>query len=131
MVPHPLPVLGGTISVFGPGFLVAISIHPPREGRDYKSLGILPGCLISIHPPREGRDPRGTNGDLPGEDISIHPPRVGRDSLPPRIPKSLCYFNPSLPVWGGTGWVYRLPHGWHISIHPPRVGSDHLVLEVF
>ena len=34
-----LPVRRGTITILGPGFLIAISIHPPRGGRD----GRVPG----------------------------------------------------------------------------------------
>ena len=83
--------------------LIPISIHAPREGRDYHGYfpqskdhkfqstrpargatffshlnGLFP--VISIHAPREGRDSNmGIGYDL--EPISIHAPREGRDAL--------------------------------------------------
>ena len=52
-----LPVGGGTETVRRRIRDFLISIHPPREGRDYASgrQGPAEGG-ISIHPPREGRD---------------------------------------------------------------------------
>ena len=39
-----------------PDFLMSISIHPPRGGRDDILAGVVHAALISIHPPRGGRD---------------------------------------------------------------------------
>ena len=43
-------------------FINRISIHPPRAGRDYFGVCLLPGLgIISIHPPRAGRDKQGAH----------------------------------------------------------------------
>ena len=57
----------------------AISIHPPRVGRDVANgdSGFI--IRISIHPPRVGRDPSAAAFFQQRYEISIHPPRVGRD----------------------------------------------------
>ena len=84
--------------------IVHISIHPPRVGREVANPRLARYRGISIHPPRVGRD-TAKRADVLEPKISIHPPRVGRDLL------SLL-----------SGRVYR------ISIHPPRVGRDLCVL---
>ncbi len=77
-----------------------ISIHPPREGRDVKSLNRSRLFIISIHPPREGRDNDCDNTSVPSV-ISIHPPREGRDR----------FLTEYIKIDS-------------ISIHPPREGRD-------
>ena len=119
-----LPVWGGTAgSPITPG-TNAISIHPPRVGRDGRTccrslrrgefqstLPVWGGTSvssaqrwtpsISIHPPRVGRDLG--KPVLPAlHPISIHPPRVGRDSVSESNRKEGDTFQSTLPVWGGT-----------------------------
>ena len=72
------PVRGGTTFPRNGIEAGAISIHPPRAGRDlcvylYRAL-----FHISIHPPRAGRDAERDFLWLCAG-ISIHPPRAGRD----------------------------------------------------
>ena len=55
-----------------------ISIHAPREGRDYVPLDLKTDKFISIHAPREGRD-KALIGTVQNGKISIHAPREGRD----------------------------------------------------
>ena len=118
------PVRGGTMSLPSRLLLIAISIHPPRAGRDQPMFLWFCATFISIHPPRAGRDDdcqdiqsavekfqstrpvRG--GTLPYAPlavkgrISIHPPRAGRD----------------------LNSVLVKPRQNVISIHPPRAGRD-------
>ena len=127
---------------------VAISIHPPRVGRDLPQpdfLRLRHG--ISIHPPRVGRDLASALSICSPMRISIHPPRVGRDLPMLWGTRWMISFQSTLPVWGGTshpsadfaqvfGFQSTLPV-WGgtllfsslfqhplISIHPPRVGRD-------
>ena len=97
-----------------------ISIHAPREGRDYGGLRVvLHVHKISIHAPREGRDPgiagltrkdmvfqstRPARGAttfwgcfMKLEDISIHAPREGRDDLLGLLYEVGGHFNPRAP----------------------------------
>ena len=124
------------------------NFNPPSPcGEGPKRVAfLLAWYAISIHPPRVGRD------DAAGYDraettISIHPPRVGRDRFQIRAARETFPFQSTLPVWGGTGdprkfdryagiFQSTLPvwggtaswRGWPgsngISIHPPRVGRD-------
>ena len=73
-----LPVRGGTRDRISRAGSIRISIHPPREGRDWAFQYLCWANPISIHPPREGRD-MGTPMAGPFCAISIHPPREGRD----------------------------------------------------
>ena len=50
------PVRGGTLCPHFKAMYEAISIHPPRAGRDLTVLNSILGQCISIHPPRAGRD---------------------------------------------------------------------------
>ena len=123
----------------------AISIHPPRAGRDsiYQStsstnpdfnppspsgeghvhLSHLLFVDISIHPPRAGRD------DISADNlrlmiISIHPPRAGRDPFLPTISALGCDFNPPSPCGEGQSLSSSFHALQFISIHPPRAGRD-------
>ena len=40
---------------------------------------------------------------------------------------TLCQFQSTLPVRGGTDWQDMTPHEFIISIHPPRAGRDIVV----
>ena len=143
-----LPVWGGTACNISNGTNRAVSIHPPRVGRDttkyhiaYKAPSFNPpspcgeghdargrGSLaadVSIHPPRVGRDEKELRMIAQALNVSIHPPRVGRDDPAGRgrIPDRT--FQSTLPVWGGT--VTSPPQERtckYVSIHPPRVGRD-------
>ena len=76
-----------------------ISIHPPREGRDWDTgLGVK-STGISIHPPRVGRDICITGKNLLAH-ISIHPPRVGRDDVFGSDTQEAVKFQSTLPREG-------------------------------
>ena len=99
----PSPCGEGLLNPVNMCSFVAISIHPPRVGRDGGIWGTTETTIpISIHPPRVGRDSGSGEAPAGPAGISIHPPRVGRD--PFFLEQS------SIPI---------------ISIHPPRVGRDH------
>ena len=131
-----------------PGGSPGISIHPPREGRDFFIFaGRLSQIVISIHPPRKGRD--SASGLGPDQTIHFNPPSpqgeglqrewanaviVGRfqSTLParggtcgtPGFEGVFAKFQSTLPVWGGTlAMQARCPAGL-ISIHSPRGGRD-------
>ena len=132
-------------------FEVLISIHPPREGWDYRAgdgihtkdifqsthpvrggTGAISGALdlvkISIHPPREGWDPV-LCIVTPLIAISIHPPREGWDMSV--ISKDGAYhgFQSTHPVRGGTRAlvaVLVLIAAFQ-STHPVRGGTSKLL----
>ena len=82
--------------------MYAISIHPPREGRDPAS-GRPPGYLPHFNPPSPcGEGPHVGSASSLIACVSIHPPRVGRDDRE-HFPQNTA----------------------EVSIHPPRVGRDH------
>ena len=117
------PARGATI-VDADGLRVfRISIHAPREGRDYKLdrfVGLL--RIISIHAPREGRDGSGRRRERQAE-ISIHAPREGRDLDTPKETK-VYFISIHAPREGRDKWdKARLPT-MQISIHAPREGRD-------
>ena len=118
-----LPVWGGTRRPSAGFVLAAISIHPPREGRDALQPGKLLFRPISIHPPRVGRDQTGYGGHQPNA-ISIHPPRGGRDEMDELKVEGFYKFQSTLPVWGGTNPEDVVVRSHSISIHPPHVGRD-------
>ena len=79
MVPHPLPVGGGTLLDNRLHIGGGISIHPPRVGRDFSFL--LADCRkLSFQStlPVWGGTRRPSAGFVLAA-ISIHSPRVGRD----------------------------------------------------
>ena len=82
-----LPVGGGTDLVGGVRKVDAISIHPPRGGRDKFSRREKRGHFISIHPPRGGRDSTTFKG------IALR-----------------SRFQSTLPVGGGTATAYFRAH---------------------
>ena len=95
------PVWGATLRVFPYFFIIIISIHAPRVGRDKMFLHSAPCETISIHAPRVGRDL------LPWyimwvENISIHAPRVGRDVRDLLAHDRGNLFQSTRPVWGAT-----------------------------
>ena len=139
------PVRGGTNRRNNPLAMIAISIHPPRAGRDFLPWFFVLLYKISIHPPRAGRDLI-DHIRLIKDYISIHPPRAGRDQLVQRRRQQKRHFNPpapcgagldndnaqvayftfqsTRPVRGGTSSA-RIPRLHRaISIHPPRAGRD-------
>ena len=100
-----------------------ISIHSPREGRDYNTDGMGTKKLISIHSPREGRDrkfcreyfiaifqsTRPARGETKlhphehaGAAISIHSPREGRDAAGRGGAKAEELFQSTRPARGET-----------------------------
>ena len=74
------PARGTTVAILGPRFLVAISIHVPREGDD--KLCVLMRWKprnFNPRPPRGGR-PAKLRAWQERQNISIHVPREGDDS---------------------------------------------------
>ena len=60
----------------------AVSIHAPREGCDYETLGVKkPEDFVSIHAPREGCDLEDLVNLLTEAVVSIHAPREGCDII--------------------------------------------------
>ena len=141
------PVRGGTGICYEYRSEQAISIHPPRAGRDLLRCplqGFI--VLISIHPPRAGRDDqtpeqkpkpkrfqstrpvRGGTLRCPLQGfivlISIHPPRAGRDDCSQDAVTKPCDFNPPAPCGAGLGGLKGVSFKDYISIHPPRAGRD-------
>ena len=101
----PSPCGEGLRHVVADVHILAISIHPPRVGRDPGSeTSPAPAAEISIHPPRVGRDPAG-GARGPKIQISIHPPRVGRDACYPALQPGTPNFNPPSPCGEGPGPV--------------------------
>ena len=77
-------------------WLLRISIHAPREGRDdAPTTADEPYTWISIHTPREGRDHKDKKNRL-SFIISIHAPREGRDSKSEQI---------SLHIFAKKAWI--------------------------
>ena len=81
--------------------MYAISIHPPRVGRDALQPGKLLFRPISIHPPREGRDLWfDLQSFFPGY---FNPPSPwGEGPCWAAADGSYSSFQSTLPVWGGT-----------------------------
>ena len=105
MVPHPLPVGGGTLLDNRLHIGGGISIHPPRGGEGQ-------AVLISIRPEWVFQSTLPVWGGTKGE--------------PTRRPKA-DRFQSTLPARGGTKLNGSTIVKTLISIHPPRVGRDHAV----
>ena len=110
------PVRGGTWPGRHGHVFPHISIHPPRAGRDKRSITKRSASRISIHPPRAGRDGSSFHTSRVTL-ISIHPPRAGRDNQAARIWPSCNHFNPPAPCGAGPQVV---PSAHSISnFNPP------------
>ena len=116
-------------------YQIAISIHAPRGGSDFKRKLDLLFPEISIHAPRGGSDvvsviqavnvynfnPRSPWGERrcspiappPSSPISIHAPRGGSDRRVRKESKDHKVFQSTLPVGGATatGWSRPSPTG--------------------
>ncbi len=106
-------------------WLITVSIHAPRAGRDVVFDGKGRVLLrVSIHAPRAGRDhwtfPKG--GWEPGFQ-STRPARGATES-PAASLESACLFQSTRPARGATpsSPLKRVPH--KVSIHAPRAGRD-------
>ena len=125
----PSPCGEGLRHVVADVHILAISIHPPRVGRDFTWAS----CFYSIkyfNPPSpcgEGHAPicgwhgrmdfnppspcgEGPGLGVPGNlqrAISIHPPRVGRDGGQCTKNGRNRAFQSTLPVWGGTAKAHK------------------------
>ena len=135
------PVWGGTPPAFIFTRHPAISIHPPRVGRDLgrgkcspylsafqSTLPVWGGTgrtipvgqfTANFNPPSPCGE--GLNVDSLNKatvSISIHPPRVGRDS--PALTGNVAHFvfQSTLPVWGGTQF-YQLRISQRTYFNPP------------
>ena len=104
---------------------LAISIHPPRVGRDFQMQMAQQQCCCEFQSTLPVRG--GTNQFFRlfrRFYISIHPPREGRDSPDIALRTAPELFQSTLPVGGGTGLKGGQRFGGGISIHPPREGRD-------
>ena len=118
------PVWGATVQADDTEFLVRISIHAPRVGRDDRLNAMsAQGQIFQSTRPVWGATYSEIEKTLL-ESISIHAPRVGRDTEKAGHWKFSTYFNPRAPC-GARPAPFRtiriLPA---ISIHAPRVGRD-------
>ena len=129
----------------------AISIHPPRAGRDDKERAMLDldKEFQSTRPVRGGTCR--CQGRCRNRSISIHPPRAGRDSrsaihasscflfqstrpvrggtpAPQSTHPAAFYFNPPAPCGAGHCGMSTGRSGVMISIHPPRAGRDYAMI---
>ncbi|EFR40816.1 hypothetical protein HMPREF9162_2208 [Selenomonas sp. oral taxon 137 str. F0430] len=104
-------------------YIVSVSIHAPRAGRDALVLLLCIPKYVSIHAPRAGRD-------LLGAGIMQR-----RESFNPRAPcgarRGSLYlgagrykFQSTRPVRGATGSGESLGDVIGVSIHAPRAGRD-------
>ena len=116
-------VWGATLPQPLKAFIVEISIHAPRVGRDCAATITRCWRQISIHAPRVGRDQELTP-DAHRTSISIHAPRVGRDCILSIRKTLLSYFNPRAPCGTRRALVILVDCALQISIHAPRVGRD-------
>ena len=126
---------------------VAISIHPPRAGRDCpQSCCLTPWRYFNPPAPcGAGQRPRriyyhlatyfnppapcgagpAAQQRIPRRPcISIHPPRAGRDAYTSTYLTINRDFNPPAPCGAGLHETQRLWNDHTISIHPPRAGRD-------
>ena len=147
MVPHPLPVGGGTLLDNRLHIGGGISIHPPRGGEGQAVLiSIRPEWVFQSTLPvwggTKGEPTRRPKADrfqstLPARGgtklngstivktlISIHPPREGRDTPIYFSFRKMFLFQSTLPARGGTSVLRHIFLFCSISIHPPRVGRD-------
>ena len=119
------PVWGATLIAAIYDFLIAVSIHAPRVGRDmallsrktekamFQSTRPVRGatatppsrsCItrVSIHAPRAGRDSGRDAGGAGAGGVSIHAPCAGRDNVRFSISASPPRFQSTRPVRGAT-----------------------------
>ena len=119
------PVWGATGGVGGVVHHMAISIHAPRVGCDWRRCGQFhPSRRISIHAPRVGCDGNTKLPILKDSLISIHAPRVGCDADMIYFPYLPAYFNPRTPCGVRQVFLEFVQVVTLISIHAPRVGCD-------
>ena len=103
-----------------------ISIHAPREGRDYnpaEALRLPKGLFQSTRPAR------GATTEIYRivqdiANISIHAPREGRDRDKRMSPQKITNFNPRAPRGARPRYSGRCKRASGISIHAPREGRD-------
>ena len=141
------PVRGGTALYQRRRTSSAISIHPPRAGRDGMQLPLgVEREGISIHPPRAGRDVKEMREHDRANDFNPPAPcgaglRQRRNWCRPLNfnPPAPCgagqkrclkiamrrVFQSTRPVRGGTTKMNVKQSTINISIHPPRAGRDH------
>ena len=117
------PVRGGTKAKVNDAEAYAISIHPPRAGRDSAPNASTAYVSISIHPPHAGRDDDGLYL-IHVTIISIHPPHAGRDRFSIRPFARKKNFNPPAPCGAGRKAQVLQLYALFISIHPPHAGRD-------
>ena len=98
------------------------STRPVRGGTDIVSA-IHDVQAISIHPPRAGRDHQGRYGG--GVTPYFNPPApCGAGPAGNIFPQPVQEFQSTRPVRGGTILAARKCQSDEISIHPPRAGRD-------
>ena len=82
-----------------------------------------PPAAVSIHAPREGRD---FAKFVNTADLWRFNPRAreGRDAQAPDFHPVVCVFQSTRPVKGATATYDNLPASDKVSIHAPREGRD-------
>ena len=118
-----LPLWGATIGGSKDDFVIVISIHAPRVGRDHYAIS-----CISVFPHFNPRSPCGERLSRPsahraGKHFNPRSPCGERLPAQPQQPAQKP-FQSTLPVWGATIYGNGAALRGAISIHAPRVGSD-------
>ena len=112
-----LPVWGGTFLFCQDSIPVAISIHPPRVGRDQYTTCAASEGAISIHPPRVGRD--GSDYGPVWHIFDFNPPSPCGEGPPGPTPRTepAADFNPPSPCGEGPAVAVLLSRG--LDFNPP------------
>ena len=124
-----LPVRGGT-NKRGALQCGRSDFNPPSPCGEGPSISkiVIPEGAISIHPPRAGRDAAGESmSKALSKFQSTLPVRGGTLTAPTRR-SSMDLFQSTLPVRGGTAGKLLGAYHYAISIHPPRAGRDVFVV---
>ena len=96
----------------------------PVWGETIFNLNVLEACVISTHSPRVGRDPIQSSHQKQSS-CHFNPLSPCGERLAQARPSvAIERFQPTLPVWGETIWIYKRYKCYMISTHSPRVGRD-------
>ncbi len=139
------PARGATDCLHGCGFVLMVSIHAPRAGRDLGRIRNYRPRNVSIHAPRAGRDTPRTGARLGRTSFNPRAPRGARPSprnfplrhrsFNPRAPRGARHnkyklirrhlvFQSTRPARGATAATGDAVSPTWVSIHAPRAGRD-------
>ena len=96
----------------------------PARGATELNDSVVEDDYISIHAPREGRDFHTQLLRRQSAAISIHAPREGRDIVSDRGREEQLHFNPRAPRGARLVLMRQDRFDLTISIHAPREGRD-------